>query len=80
MRIREIPSNGELFPTIALPDEDIPTPKLRHFITIIICGLVCLIGWLWWRVWQIVTTPLAQQPELMIPVNTRLARRETVEV
>jgi hypothetical protein len=36
MRIKEIPSNGGLFPTIALPDEDIPTPKLRHFITVIV--------------------------------------------
>jgi len=43
-------------------------------------GLVCLIGWLMWKVWQIVTTPLAQQPELMITIKTRLARRETVEV
>ncbi|MDO8123358.1 MAG: hypothetical protein Q6364_03170 [Candidatus Hermodarchaeota archaeon] len=36
MKIKEIPSNGELFPTIALPDADIPTPNLRLFITIIV--------------------------------------------
>lgn len=36
MRIKEIPSNGEIFPTIALPDEDISTLKLRLFITIIV--------------------------------------------
>jgi hypothetical protein len=47
---------------------------------IVVFGLVCLIGWLWWKIWQVVTTPLAQQPELMIPIKTRLARRETVEV
>jgi hypothetical protein len=47
---------------------------------IVVFGLVYLTAWLWRKEWQIVTTPLAQQPELMIPVNTRLARRETVEV
>jgi hypothetical protein len=46
---------------------------------IFVFGLVCLTAWLWWKVWQIVTTPLAQQPKLMIPIKTRLARRETVE-
>lgn len=46
---------------------------------IIAFGVVCLTAWLWWKVWQIVTTPLFQQPKLMIPIKSRLARRETIE-
>ncbi len=40
---------------------------------IVVFGLVCLIAYLWWKIWQIATTPLAQQPELMIPIKSRLA-------
>ncbi len=46
---------------------------------VVYLGLVCLVGWFFWKVWQIVTTPIAQQPELIIPVKSRLATRETVE-
>ncbi|MFX1565855.1 MAG: hypothetical protein ACFFCH_07690 [Promethearchaeota archaeon] len=58
-----------------------PVPIALGFtLEVIYLGLVCLVGWLLWKLWQIVTTPLAQQPELMIPLKTRLAIRETVEV
>ena len=45
----------------------------------IVFGVVCLTIWLWRKVWQIVTTPLSQQPKLMIPIKSRHARRETIE-
>lgn len=41
-------------------------------------GLVCLFGWLFWKVWCLVTTPLSQQPKRMIRITTRLAKRGTV--
>lgn len=52
---------------------------LGFILGIVVFGLVCLIAWLWWKLWQIATTPLAQQPQLMIPIKSRLARNETVE-
>ncbi len=56
------------------------TAVLGFIFGIVIFGLVCLTAWLWWKIWQIATTPLAQQPKLMIPIKTRFLRRETVEV
>lgn len=46
---------------------------------VIYLGLFCLIGWLWWKIWCIVTTPLAQQPKQMIPITARLAKRGIVD-
>jgi len=42
-------------------------------------GLFCLFGWLFWKVWCLVTIPLSQQPERMIPITARLAKRETID-
>ncbi len=42
---------------------------------VFVFGLVCLIGWLWLKVWHIVTTPLSQQPERMIPITDRLVKK-----
>jgi hypothetical protein len=43
MKIEEIPSYEEQFPTIALPDEDSPKPKLRLFIAIIVTFFVAIL-------------------------------------
>ncbi len=57
-----------------------PVPlALGFMLGAVYVGLVCLVGCFLWKLWQIVTTPLAQQPQLMSPIKSRLARRETVE-
>ncbi|MDO8125259.1 MAG: hypothetical protein Q6364_12890 [Candidatus Hermodarchaeota archaeon] len=47
--------------------------------SVVVFGLVCLFGWLFWKVWRIVTTPLSQQPERTIPITARLVKRGTVD-
>lgn len=42
---------------------------------VVVFGLISLIGWLWLKIWHIVNTPLSQQPERMIPITYRRAKR-----